>query len=165
MKPSVAAPLLVIITLIFSAGYSNAGSQALFPKGWDKWPVSKMGKIPGAKTPIDASLPPIVQATFKTYNWVQDGKGSAYNVRFNPAQEKAIAEGKGNIADGPTAVLDLTDIKVILVTEHLMGEPQYGAFSYDGKDISGAHPSLDPKVCTSCHSGYGEACKHGVCSK
>lgn len=165
MRISFAVFLFAIAMMIFSSMPAAAESQALFPKGWDGWPVSKMGKIPSNKTPIDASLPPIVQETFKTYNWVHDGAGSAYNVRINPAQEKAIAEGKGNFADGPTAVLDLTDIKVILVTEHLMGEPQYGAFTYDGKDMSGAHPSLDPKTCTTCHSGYGEACKHGVCSK
>jgi len=165
MRFLIAVSFLAMTTLTLSAVHAGAESQALFPKGWDGWPVAKMGSIPGAKTPIDASLPPIVQATFKTYNWVHDGAGSAYNVRINPAQQKAVTEGKGNFADGPTAVLDLTDIKVILVTEHLMGEPQYGAFSYDGKDVSGIHPSLDPKVCTTCHTGYGEACKHGVCSK
>ena len=136
-----------------------AESDAEFPKGWENWPVHHSGKILGKETPIPADLPPIVIETMKTYNWVNDGKGSAYNVRLNPEQKA------GNYQDGPTGVLELTDIKALLVTEHLVGEPQYGAYSYDGKDISDAHPSLNPSACTTCHTGYGDACINGVCTK
>jgi hypothetical protein len=152
--------------LVLSAAVDlQAASDAGFPEGWNTWPVTKTGRIPGNQTPIPADLPAIVQATIKTYNWVQDGKGSAYNVRVNPEQRATHTEGKGKYADKPTAVLELTDIKALLVTEHLLGKPLYGVYTYDGKDISDAHPSLKTSTCVACHSGYGEACIAGVCSK
>ncbi len=150
---------LVCLVLFGLSSIVLAESDAEFPKGWDSWPVHHSGRILGKETAIPADLPPIVIETMKTYNWVNDGKGSAYNVRLNPAQKA------GDYKDGPTGVLELTDIKVLLVTEHLVGEPQYGAYTYEGKDISDAHPSLNPKACTTCHTGYGDACINGVCTK
>ncbi len=141
-----------------------AGSDAEFPKGWDSWPVVGSGVIPDNQSPIPDDLPAIVKETIKTYNWVQDGKGSKYNVRVNPAHMDAYKARTEEYPDGPTAVLELTDIKALLVTEHLLGEAQYGAYTYDGKDIADAHPSLNPKTCKTCHTGYGEACISGVCS-
>ncbi|WP_198264090.1 hypothetical protein [sulfur-oxidizing endosymbiont of Gigantopelta aegis] len=136
-----------------------AESDAEFPKGWDSWPIHHSGTILGKETTIPTDLPPIVIETMKTYNWINDGKGSAYNLRINPDQTL------GDYKDGPTGVLELVDIKALLVTEHLVGEPQYGVFTYDGKDISDAHPSLNPSTCTTCHTGYGDACITGVCTK
>lgn len=151
--------LAVALTAALLLPAAHAASDAEFPTGWDQWPIHHSGGIPDNQTPISGDLPPIVQETFKTYNWVQDGKGSAYNVRINPSQKAGAYE------DASTAVLELTDIKVLLVTEHLAGEPQYGAYSYDGADLSDAHPSLAPQACDTCHSGYGEACITGVCTK
>lgn len=140
-----------------------AESDAEFPQGWDKWPVHHSGQIFSADMALPNDLPPIVVETMKTYNWVNDGKGSRYNVRINP--EKKASLGSHEYADGSTAVLELVDIKAILVTEHLAGTEQYGAYSFDGKDLSGAHKSLAPSVCTACHSGYGDSCIAGVCTK
>ncbi|MEW5756332.1 MAG: hypothetical protein AB1810_08500 [Pseudomonadota bacterium] len=151
--------------LAAAAAGAMAASDAAFPKGWKDWPIKHTGAIPGSSTPIPSGVPVIVQETVKTYNWVQDGKGSKYNVRVNPAQDGPYKARSGKFGDGPTAVLELTDIKAILVTEHLLGEPVYGAYTYEGKDISDAHASLKPQVCKTCHSGYGEACVVGVCSK
>jgi hypothetical protein len=142
-----------------------AGSDAPFPKNWQSWPVTHSGAIPGSATEFAPDLPAIVKETFKTYNWVDDGKGSAYNVRLSPQAKGPAAAGNGKFVDGDSAVLELTDAKVLLVTSHLLGEPQYGVYSYDGKNLSGAHPSLAAKVCNTCHSGYGETCMAGVCSK
>ncbi len=149
-----ATSLALAATLCFSI--AQAASDAGFPKGWEGWPVLKEGAIPPKAEPIPGDLPTIVKETFKTYNWVNDGKGSAYKIRMNPAHKDG--------ADGPAAVLELTDIKALLVTEHLLGEPLYGAWSSDGKDLAEAHPSLAPKVCAACHSGYGEACVKGICN-
>ncbi|HHS83659.1 MAG TPA: hypothetical protein ENK38_01880 [Gammaproteobacteria bacterium] len=143
---------------------AQAGSDAEFPKGWESWPVLSSAAIPDNQSAIPDGLPAIVKETIKTYNWVQDGKGSKYNVRVNPAHMDAYKTRTGDYPDGPTAVLELTDIKALLVTEHLLGEPQYGAYSYDGKDLADAHPSLSPKACVACHTGYGEACVTGICS-
>lgn len=157
--------LAALALVLLSAGAAQAASDAPLPKDWQSWPILRSGVIPSNKTAIPADLPAIVRETVKTYNWVRDGQGTAYNVRVNPAQMPAVKAGKGKYADGPTAVLELVDIKAVFVTDHLLGEPQYGAWSFDGKDLSGAHPSLAPKVCQTCHSGYGEACITGVCTK
>ncbi len=160
-----------IIAALFGLGLVVAGSNAMaasdaaFPKGWQDWPIKHTGAIPGSSTPIPTGVPVIVQETVKTYNWVQDGKGTKYNVRVNPAQDGPYKARSGKFGDGPTAVLELVDIKAVLVTEHLLGEPIYGAYTFDGKDISDAHASLKAQACKTCHSGYGEACVIGVCSK
>ena len=156
---------LAMMVVIVAAGSAHAASDAPFPKDWQSWPIPHSGAIPSNKSDIPANLPPIVKETFKTYNWVQDGKGSAYNVRLSPAAKAPAAARNGKFADGDSGVLELTDIKVLLVTSHLLGEPQYGVYSYDGKDLSGAHTTLSPKTCTTCHTGYGEACLTGICSK
>jgi len=148
---------------LFASSLVLAESDAEFPTGWDTWPVHHSGTILGKETAIPDGLPPIVIETVKTYNWIQDGKGSAYNVRINPAKSGGLASH--DFGDGSTAVLELTDIKVLLVTEHLVGEEQYGVYTYDGKDISSAHPSLNTQTCTTCHTGYGDACIKGVCTK
>ncbi len=157
LKRDLVTLITLNISLILAPGIW-AKSDAEFPAGWDKWPIHHSGQILGKEKTLPENLPPIVVETMKTYNWINEGKGSAYHVRLNPAQKA------GNYQDGATGVLELTDIKVLLVTEHLVGEPQYGAYTYDGKDISDAHPSLAPQTCTTCHSGYGDACITGVCT-
>ncbi|MEG3639622.1 hypothetical protein [Magnetococcus sp. PR-3] len=146
--------------LMLSSVTAHAGSQASFPTGWENWPVLGEGTILGQSSKIPASLPPIVISTVETYNWVNDGAGSSYDVRIVPSKPKRAE----SYEDGPTAVLNLKDIKVLLVTEHFLGEAQYGAFTYDGKDITAAHPSLDPKVCQECHSGFSDYCQTGMCN-
>lgn len=142
------------------SSHAVAESEAAMPEGWQDWPVVKEGRIPSNDKPIPDNAPAILKETITTYNWINDGKGSDYAIRFHP-DKKGASEYK----DGPTAVLHLKDIGVILVTEHLMGDPVYGAYTVDGKDMSGAHPSLKPKACRDCHSGYGESCPNGVCSQ
>ncbi|MFK5892984.1 MAG: hypothetical protein QM504_07160 [Pseudomonadota bacterium] len=145
------------------SNFAVAASDAEFPTGWDSWPIHHSGTILGKDTAVPDGLPAIVVETLKTYNWVNDGKGSKYNIRINPAQKAGLSSHKYN--DGPTGVLELTDIKVLLVTEHLVGTEQYGAYTYDGKDMADAHPSLNTQTCTTCHTGYGDACITGVCTK
>lgn len=141
-----------------------AASDAEFPREWETWPVVSEGAIPDNAAVLPADLSPIVRETVKTYNWINAGKGSPYKVRINPAALPAY-KTRGPYSDGPTAVLELTDIKTLLVTEHLVGQPTYGAYDSAGKDLSTAHPSLGPAVCQTCHSGYEDACVGGVCSR
>lgn len=148
---------LLLLTIISSTALAE--SDAEFPNGWESWPIHHSGTILGKETAIPTNLPPIVIETMKTYNWVNDGKGTAYNLRLNPSQKV------GDYQDGPIGILELIDIKVLFVTDHLIGEPQYGVYSYDGEDISGAHPTLKAETCTTCHSGYGDACIAGICTK
>mgnify|MGYP006865117230 CR=1 FL=1 len=88
----------------------------------------------------------------------------AYNVRINPGRKEAHTQGIEYTA-GPSAVLELVDIGVLLVTYHLLDEPEYGVYTVDGKDIASAHPSLAPKACVNCHSGYAEICVRGICTQ
>ncbi len=162
MKTHLLAAFAVLFGLLATVP-AEAGSDAEFPQDWRDWPIVGEGAIPGKDTPVPADLPPVVQETVKTYNWIADGAGSAYNIRIHSAQAEAFKARSGDYADGPTGVIELIDAGVILVTDHLLGEPQYGAFTFDGTDVSDAHPSLAPAVCTTCHSGYGDACVAGIC--
>lgn len=159
--------LALVLGLAVGLGGSNAGAQsdAEMPTGWENWPVVKEGAIPDNQTAIPADLPPIVQETVKTYNWVNDGKGTAYLVRIHPDKLEAYQSGATEFADGPTAILDLTDIGVLFITEHLVNEPLYGTYSYKGDDLTGAHPSLGTQTCVACHSGYTDVCVAGVCAR
>lgn len=142
-----------------------AASDALYPQGWEDWPVVSSGTILGQSTPVPETVPVIVRETVQTYNWINDGKGSAYNVRIHPDQMEAYRAGTGDFADGPTGVLELVEIKALLVTDSLLGEPLYGVYTFDGDDISAAHPSLSLDTCQTCHTGYNDYCVSGICSK
>ncbi len=104
--------------------------QADFPPGWSNWPVVKEGRIPAKGEPLN-DLPPIVRETFKTYEWINDGQGSAYAIRFNPDKQ----DGK-DYGSGPTAVFHIKELGVLLVTGHLRGVASvYGVYTDNGKDI------------------------------
>ncbi len=162
---AVAAVILGASGVLGLSGHARAASEALFPEGWQDWPVVSSGTILGQSTPVPDSVPVILRETVQTYNWINDGKGSAYNVRINPAQMEAYKARSGKFADGPTGVLELVDIKALLVTDSLLGEPLYGVYTFDGTDISAAHPSLGLDTCTTCHTGYNDYCVAGICSK
>ena len=163
MKNSNIRMLFLLAPLLFVFSTHSFASDIKYPKGWKNWPISASGVIPAKNAKLPPDLPLIVKKTFQTYNWVNNGKGSAYNLRVNPKQRSYFKQ-KRKYKNRPTAVLELTDIKVILVTGHVLNEPQYGAYSYEGKEISSAHPSLAPKTCTNCHTGFNEACKTGICN-
>ena len=162
---SFASACLLAATIWFCLpGEARAGSDAAFPADWQSWPVVKTGAIEGTDVTIPATAAKIVQETMKAYNWINGGKGSPYQIQVAPAQAAAYAAGKAGYADGSTAVLELTNAHVILVTEHLLGEPQYGVFTFQGKDLADAHPSLRMATCSNCHSGYADICVGGICS-
>jgi len=140
-----------------------AGSTATFPADWRGWPLVKETAIPGRDTPIPDGLPPLFVDTIKTYNWINDGKGSQLRIYVNPAKLDAY-RSHGPYADGPTAVAVYADVGIVFVTEHLLGEPLYGTFDLTGRDISATHPSLSTDVCARCHVGYAETCKSGTCA-
>lgn len=150
--------------VLFGVATASAQSEAKFPAEWKSWPVTASGKLTGTDTPIPADAPAILRDTLKAYGWVNNGKGSAYEVRVNPKAMDVYTARNGKFADGPTAVLVLTDINALLVTEHLLGQAAYGAFAADGKDLSSAHPSLAVQTCKTCHTGYADLCIGGVCS-
>ncbi len=156
--------LMVLCASLLGASQAFAQSEAKLPGDWESWPVTAAGKLTGSDTAIPGDAPAILRDTLKAYSWLNNGKGSAYEVRVNPRAMGAYTSRDGKYSDGETAVLFLTDINALLVTEHLLGQATYGVFSADGKDIAGAHPSLAPQVCKTCHSGYSDICVGGLCS-
>jgi len=160
--------LIGLAGLLFAPVIHAAGvmPQADFPPNWQDWPVVKEGRIPPQGASLK-NLPPIVRETFETYAWINDGQGSPYAIRMHP--EKRGDQGYGS---GPTAVFEVKELGVILVTGHLRGVVSvYGIYTADGKDISGTHPSLKLNVCRGCHASHGPnssgrfGCQKGICSQ
>jgi len=126
-------------------------SETKFPTGWQKWKITKSDEILPTDIEIPKDAPEVIKEVIKTYRWINDGKGSFYNVRFNQ--------------DDSISVMDLPDIKTLFITEYAKEGVRYGVFTYDGVDITKTHPSLDPKVCRSCHTGFDNACgDNEICS-
>jgi len=163
-----AARAFVSVMLLAATGVQAGRLPTVdYPADWRQWPVVKEGRIPGEGQEIDPDLPQIVRETFRTYAWVNDGKGSAYAIRMDPDKLDS-----GDYGNGPTAVFHVKASDVLLVTGHLAGTVSvYGVYTTDGKDISGAHPSLERTVCRSCHASHGThsssgfSCEKGICSQ
>lgn len=154
------AAAIVAITLA-AAGGARAESVAKFPSGWESWPVHHTGAIPPKGAVIPKDLHEAFQSTFRAYNWLNDGKGAAYTVRMAPS---IIAIDRNVLPDGLTGVLEITALKILLVTEHRGGKPVYGAYAFDGTDLSNAHPTVAAKFCNACHDSYRDVCVNGVCN-
>ena len=158
----------VALTALLAASASQAGGypKAHYPPHWQSWPVLKQGRIPPKGADLPADLPAIVRQTFKTYSWINEGRGSSYTIRIDPDKK-----GTHDYGTGPTAVFHIHKIGVLLVTGHLRGISVYGVYTDSGKDISGSHPSLRVRVCRGCHASHGQhtsgrfGCTKGICSQ
>lgn len=157
---------VALIGLLLGPAAHAAIPEAAYPPDWRSWPVVKEGRIPAQDESL-ADLPPIVRQTFRTYSWVNDGRGSPYAIRMHPDKK-----GGKDYGSGPTAVFQIKELGVIFVTGHLRGVVSvYGVYTADGKDLSGSHPSLKTKVCRSCHASRGPhssgkfGCVKGICSQ
>ena len=145
-------------------GVASAGtSTASFPAEWKTWTLVKETAIPGRDVPIPDGLPPLFVDTIKTYNWINDGKGTVLRIYVNPKKLDAYRT-HGPYTDGPTAVAIYAEVGVLFVTEHLLGEPIYGTYDLGGRDLSSTHPTLSVDVCSRCHVGYAETCGGGTCA-
>jgi hypothetical protein len=154
------AGLLFSLMMIVSVS-ARAESVAGFPTGWESWPIHHTGTIPPKGTVVPVDLPEAFQSTFRAYNWVNEGGGAAYNVRM---ATPVIGIERNALPDGLTGVLEIPVMKILLVTEHREGKPVYGAYGYDGADLSGAHPTVSAKFCNACHESYPKVCVNGVCN-
>lgn len=158
--------LVVSLALFFSFGLTTfdvyASSDVEFPAGWEDWPIISTGVIPGSEEPVSRDLPKIIQETYKTYNWINDGKGSVYNVRVHPDKMEEVMSDTKDFSDGVVAIIEFTEIKVFFVTEILLGDALYGIYTFDGTDMEGAHESLKKKTCIICHTSYVDFFESGV---
>lgn len=152
---------IIFAVLMFASSAGRADSVAAFPTGWETWPVHHTGAIPPKGTVVPTDLHEAFQSTFRAYNWLNEGKGAAYNIRM---ATPIIGIERNALPDGLTGVLELPAQKILLVTEHRGGKPVYGAYGYDGTDLSGAHPTVAAKFCNACHASYPDVCVNGVCN-
>lgn len=147
----------------FGGSSAVAQSDASYPDDWKSWTLVKETVIPDASTPLPPEIPPLFVDTIKTYNWINDGKGTQLDIYVNPVAMDAW-KARGPFPDGGTAVGVFKDVGIVFVTEHIVGQPIYGCYSVDGKDVSKSHPSFDTMVCGGCHVGYRDTCKGGICT-
>jgi len=160
MEPAVS---ILPVAFVLALTPAVADATASYPANWREWTLVKETVIPGRDTPIPDGLPPLFVDTIKTYNWINDGKGSTLRIYVNPTALEAYAT-HGPYTDGPTVVGVYNDVGIVFVTEFLMGEPLYGTYDFAGKDVTGQHPSFAAEVCSRCHQGYAEVCKGGTCA-
>lgn len=153
----------LFLSLLLAAPSMAGDAEASFPKDWSSWTKVKETFIPDAETPLPEGLPPLFVDTIRSYNWINDGKGTRLDIYVNPKVIEAY-KTHGPYPDGPTAVGVYADVGVVFVTEHLMGEALYGTYDLKGNDITGSHPSFAASYCHRCHEGYAEACKGGTCA-
>lgn len=140
-----------------------AESIASFPKNLRDWILVKESVIPGKDVVLPPETPLFLQDTVKTYNWINDGKGTKLNI-YVPKEKLEAYKNHGPYEDGPTAVGIYEDSNIIFVTEHIAGEPVYGTYDRKGNDISDTHPSFQTKVCNRCHHSNRDICINGTCA-
>jgi hypothetical protein len=149
--------------LALTANFTLADSIASFPSGWEDWVLVKESVIPGKSVELPEGTPLFLQNTVKTYNWINNGQGTKLNI-YVPREKLQTYKTHGPYEDGATAVGFFDDSDIVFVTEHIMGEPVYGSYDRQGKDISGTHPSFSIPICIQCHTESKDICINGTCS-
>lgn len=155
--------LRVYLFLMLFTSVIFAQSQATFPKDIDSMVLVKESMIPGKDVVLPKETPMFLQETVKMYNWINKGQGTKLNI-FIPKNKLSEYKEHGPYSDGITAVAIYEDQDIVFVTEHLAGEPLYGVYDRNGKDISNTHPSFAINSCYKCHEGYADVCKNGTCA-
>ncbi len=154
---------LIVLVFILHIPVSIADSLATFPKNIDKMLLVKQSVIPGNDVVLPDDTPLFLQETVKMYNWINNGKGTKLNI-FVPKNKLNEYKKHGPYSDGITAVAIYEDQDIIFVTEHIAGQPLYGTYNRQGKDLSNSHPSFKTDICYQCHEGYSDICTNGTCA-
>jgi len=154
--------LTISLLLVF---YTSciAESIASFPEDLESWILVKESIIPGKDVILPDNTPLFLQNTVKTYNWINGGKGTKLNI-YVPKNKLELYKNHGPYPDGATAVGIYEDSDIVFVTEHIAGEPIYGTYDRNGKDISDNHPSFKVEICSQCHQANSAICKNGTCA-
>ncbi len=154
---------LLALVFILHIPVSIADSLATFPKNIDKMLLVKQSVIPGNDVVLPDDTPLFIQETVKMYNWINNGKGTKLNI-FVPKNKLDEYKKHGPYSDGITAIAIYEDQDIIFVTEHIAGQPLYGTYNRQGKDLSNSHPSFKTDTCYRCHEGYSDICTNGTCA-
>jgi hypothetical protein len=153
--------ILVIIAISFN---THSKSIASFPKDLKHWILVKESMIPGKDVTLPEETPLFIQDTVKTYNWINNGKGTKLNI-FVPKDKLEAYKTHGPYKDGPTAAGVYEDSDIIFITEHIEGEAIYGTYDRQGNDISDSHPTFQINMCQQCHVANEAICINGTCAQ
>lgn len=156
-------PVASCFCLLLTSVFCFAQSIASFPHDYRNWVLVKESVMPGKNVKLPPETPIFLQNTVKTYNWVNDGRGTKLNI-FVPPEKLEDYKKHGPYDDGITAVGVYEDSNIVFVTEHFAGEALYGVYNRKGEDISHTHPSLNVKVCVQCHTENKDICINGTCT-
>lgn len=154
---------MIILFGVFST-HLAAGSIASFPAEYTKWILVKESFIPGKDVELPEDTALILQETVRTYNWINKGQGTKFNI-YVPENKLGAYSAHGPYEDGPTAVGIFEGSDIIFVIEHLIGDPVYGTYDREGNDISTHHPSFNIDVCIRCHTENSAVCGNGTCAR
>ena len=162
--------LFVLLSITFSSHVF--AKDSVFPKDYKSWkkvatPLNSIGALPGCDADV-SKLPPIYQQTVKTYCGVKPGgpgKASVY-VKKDAVSEYESNKKEKKFKDGTNMVLHLEELKVLFVTYHKAGKPNYKVYTEGGKDITKSDGGpLSASTCVTCHTGYQAFCKNGQCGQ
>ena len=163
------AVISILFLFVLEVVHVGAEETGKFPADWNGWakvtsPLVKIGALPGCDADV-SSLPPIYQETVATYCGVKQGGPGKVAVLVNPKSAGAYNARSGKFADGNNLVLHLKDMKVLFVTSHKEGAPQYNIYTEEGKKINADKGPLSPNTCMDCHTGYQAFCVAGQCGR
>lgn len=153
----------IFVFLFLHSTILTAASLATFPHHIDKMLLVKQSVIPANDVVLPENTPLFLQETVEMYNWINHGKGTKLNI-FIPKEKLEEYKNHGPYSDGITAVAIYEDQDIVFVTEHIAGEPLYGTYNRQGKDISNSHPSFNIGACYQCHEGHADICINGTCA-
>jgi len=167
VKPAkiLAVFILFILTIFHNVSFAETGSIS----GWQNWtpvitPGVKMGYIPDCSADV-SHLPDIYQDMIATYCSVKPEGPGKFRVLVKPSMIESFKAKNGQFEDGYNLILHLMDLKVLFVTSHLNGKPNYNVFLEDGTKITKEAGPLSAKTCSECHSGFKTFCIAGQCGK
>lgn len=157
---------IMLVALMFSLILPVWAIELL--NDWKSWkpvktPLTAIGALPGCDADV-SSLPEIYIETVITYCDVKEGGPGKVASLVNPAAADVFKNRTGKFPDGANLALHLIDLKVIFLTAHEGGNPIYGVFTEEGKNITAATGPLSASTCVACHSGYSGFCFHGQCA-
>ena len=163
--------ILLLLSLFISATAYSA-SMTPFPEGWKSWtkvrtPLATIGgAVPSCSTDLSKlKLPPIYVKTVETYCGVKKDGAGKIDIYIKPSEMESFKSRSGKFSEGTVMIMHLVDLKVLFVTGYKGGNPVYGVYTEDKKDVEGSSPGLSTNDCIQCHTGFKSFCINGLCGR
>jgi len=161
---------ILLFSLFFTTTHVLAAGETSFPADWKNWtsvatPLSGIGALPGCDADV-STLPPIYQETVEIYCGVRPQGPGAVAILVKPSEMSSYKAKDGKMHDGPTMILHLKEMQILMVTGYKSGKALYSVFREDGTDITSADAAspLSANTCRTCHTGYEAFCTNGQCA-